>query len=135
MGWRRPWGTRQTTVRLAAILLLIVAMTNYLYAPLSTGYADPEQAGRNLYYVIRGMGGVALFMLICLRDKRPLVWAVGVWGATEEAQVAVCGMAVGIDNTPAVPLFEGLCGKGYYTLGLVAVAILAAKILDKGTKR
>lgn len=122
-------------MRLAAILLLIVAMVHYSYAPLSTGFADSDQAGRGIFYVCRGLGGTALFLLVGLRDKRVLVWLVCAWGACEEAQTAVCGLASGVGEMPAVELFEGLCGKGYYTMGLIAMGILAAKILDKGDKR
>lgn len=112
-------------MRLAAVLLLLVAMTHYLYAPLATLYPDADRAARALFYVARGIEGLALFGLVGVLARQPLVWAVCLWGAVEEGQTAVCRLAAGVGGRAGAELFSGLCGPVWYGLGLVAGLALA----------
>lgn len=119
-------------MRLAALLLALIAATHYGYPILASHYANPEEASRVWFYVLRGLEGTALFVLVGLLARRSLVWLVCIWGAVEEGQTAACQLAIGIETAPTHALFEGICGHGYYAVGLAAIAILAVKILDKG---
>lgn len=121
-------------MRLAALLLLLVAIVHYSYDILAMGYADQAQAARNIFYVLRGVGGAVLFCIVGLLSRRVLVWMACALGAFEETQTAACGLAVGIDGSPGYEAFQGLCGSPWYTLGLMAIAGLAVHILDKGDK-
>src|SRR5574341_1141423 len=103
---RRPGRTQ--LMRLAAILLLLVAMTHYAYPVVATLYPDADRAARALFYVARGFEGVALFGLIGILVRQPLVWAMCLWGAVEEGQTAVCRLAAGIGQPVKTEPFEGL---------------------------
>jgi hypothetical protein len=136
-GLPRPWwwrAGRATEVRLPVILLVLIAGTHYFYEILASAYQDQGAAARAIFYALRGIEGAALFVVIGLLARRPLVWLVCLWGAFEESQTAVCRLARGIDNVPGYEAFQGLCGNGWYTLGLMAMAGLAGHMLDKGDK-
>lgn len=122
-------------MRLAAILLLLVAMTHYAYPVVATLYPDADRAARALFYVARGFEGVALFGLIGILVRQPLVWAMCLWGAVEEGQTAVCRLAAGIGQPVKTEPFEGLCGNGLYQIGLVALLWLGVSILDRDEKK
>lgn len=121
-------------MRLAAFLLALIAAVHFGYPLLAASYADPEEAGRVIFYAARGVEGTALFLLVGLFARRRVVWAVCLWGAVEESQSAICQLAIGIEKAPAHEMFEGICGKGYYMMGLIAVAALATRILDREKK-
>jgi hypothetical protein len=121
-------------MRLAAFCLAIIALTHYGYDILAMAYEDRAQAARAIFYVLRGVEGTALFALVGILARRPLVILVFVWGAVEESQTAVCRLAAGIGETPGYAPFQGLCGAPWYTLGLMAAAGLAVHLLDKGDK-
>ena len=118
-------------MRLAAALLFLIAIVHYAYDPLASAYTDKATAARGIFYVLRGVEGSALFILIGLLIRRPLVMAICLWGALEEAQTSVCGMAHGlVDKHPYEP-FVGLCGAEMYWLGVVIAACLAVMLLDR----
>ena len=121
-------------MKLAVLLLFIVAGVHYSYDILAAGYADQAQAARNIFYILRGVGGAALFCIVGVLSRRALVWMACALGAFEETQTAACGLAVGIDGLPGYEAFQGLCGAPWYTVGLMAIAGLAVHLLDKGKK-
>lgn len=120
-------------MRLAALLLLLVTGTHYLYAPLSLLYEDSAFAARSIFYAARGFEGAALFVLLGLLVRKPLVGLVCAWGALEEAQTGICRIAAGLGSPVETSAFSGLCGVEMYSLGVIAAALLAAKI-SRGTK-
>lgn len=123
-------------MRLAAILMLLVAGTHYGYDPIAAAfYKDQTAAARALFYAFRGIEGAALFLVVGLLARRPLVLAVCLWGVLEEGQTAVCRLARGIENVPVHEAFQGLCGSPMYGLGLMIAACLAIYWLDRGTKK
>lgn len=121
-------------MRLPVILLVLIAFTHYGYEILASAYQDQGAAARAIFYALRGVEGTALFVVVGLLARRPLVWLVCLWGAAEEAQTTTCRLARGIENVPGYESFQGLCGSPWYTVGLMAAAGLAVHILDKGDK-
>lgn len=117
-------------MRLAALLLVLVAATHYGYAPIAALFEDQDQAARALFYVFRGLEGAALYAVIAFLVRHPAVWAVCLWGAIEESQTAVCRLSSGIANEVRVDLFDGLCGPGWYGLGVCIAAGLAASVVQ-----
>jgi hypothetical protein len=115
-------------VKLAAALLLMIGVTHYGYDLLAHGHADQAQAARAWFYTLRGMEGAALLLVVWALVRRPLVGAVCLWGACEEAQTAVCRVAHGIGDLPPYEPFVGLCGVEMYWLGIAAAAVLATSI-------
>lgn len=120
-------------MRLAAIILCMVAFTHYGYDHLAALYPEPARVTGALFYVLRGLEGVALFLVVGLLSRSWWVVAACLWGAVEEGQTAVCRLAAGIDVKPSVPLFSGLCGQDAYWLGIVVAAVIAIAMLDKFT--
>jgi len=118
-------------MRLAAILLALIALVHYSYDILASGYADQAQAARNIFYILRGVGGAVLFGIVGILSRRTLVLAVCLFGVFEESQTAVCGLARGVDDVPGYSAFVGLCGEPMYAVGLVIAIGLAAHLLDK----
>lgn len=118
-------------MRLAALLLFIVAATHYACEPLAFAFEDRAFAARSLFYAARGLEGVALFGLIWILARGYLVGLVCAWGAIEEGQTAVCRMVAGIGRPVEAPAFSGLCGVDMYWLGVIAAAVLAVVMLDK----
>jgi hypothetical protein len=121
-------------VRLAALLLFIVAGTHYFYEPLALLFEDRAFAARSIFYAARGIEGAALFLLLGLLARQPLVGLVCVWGAVEEAQTAVCRVAAGIGRPVEASPFTGLCGAEMYWFGALAAGCLAVVWLDTGRK-
>lgn len=115
-------------MRLAAFLLVLVAVTHYLYPVLSLGHADPQYTAQAWFYALRGLEGAALFLVCGLLARHALVTAVCAWGFLEEAQTSICRLAAGVDERPFVEAFSGLCGTEMYWLGIAAAALLASKI-------
>ena len=115
-------------MRLAALLLFIVAATHYGYEPLALLYEDREFAARAIFYAARGLEGVALFGLVWILARGYLVGIVCAWGAIEEGQTAECRVASGIGKPVEAAPFSGLCGSGMYWLGILAAALLAAAV-------
>lgn len=126
-------------MRLTWFVMLIVLFTHYSYDPAAELlFAGSGQASRALFYVWRGIAGVALFALVgALAWDRvhPLLrecMAAGcLWGMVEEGETAVCRLARPIAERPAVELFSGLCGPLWYQLGLAAACGLALSIVLK----
>lgn len=119
-------------MRLAAVLLCMIAFTHYGYDPVAGALyaADQQRAARALFYVFRGAEGLALFALVGLLARRRAVWFACVWGMVEEGETAACRLAVGIENAPGYEMFSGLCGTGWYWVGLFWGLMLAAMLLD-----
>ena len=100
--------TRATSLLLAVVLLLATGALHYGVDPLAATYADPAAARRAL-------------LLVC------------VWAIAEQALVAGCRLARGIEQVPNLPLWAGMCttvtGEPTYLLGAVLGGIAAASIL------
>lgn len=122
-------------MRLAALLLAIVAACHYGYDILAQAYADPGRAARAWFYILRGMEGAVLYVLVGLLAGHRLVWLVCLWGAFEEGESAVCRLAAGVVNRPAYEPFEGICGNGWYMAGVVMAAWLAVLIHENKGKK
>lgn len=121
---------------LAALLLLVVAVTHYGYDLLAAGYADAQAAAKAWFYILRGAGGVVLFAVVLLQAWRrwgraALIVALPcIWGMVEEGQTAACRLGRPIAEAPGHELFSGLCGSDWYWLGVVAAAVIGGMILD-----
>jgi len=124
-----------SNVRLAAILLALIALVHYSYDLWAMGYANQAQAARNIFYILRGVGGAVLFCIVGLLSRRTVVLAVCLFGAFEESQTAVCGLARGIDSLPGYEAFVGLCGQPMYTIGLWALVCLALYLRGQKNER
>lgn len=122
-------------MRLAALILFMVTLTHYGYDHLAALYPEPARVTGAIFYVLRGLEGVALFLVVGLLSRSWWVASACLWGAVEEGQTAVCRMAAGVDVKPAVPLFSGLCGQEAYWLGILVAAVIAIAMLDKFTGR
>ncbi len=118
-------------VRLAVFLLLAVTFTHYGYEVVAGLYEDRAAAAQGAFYILRGMEGAFLYGLIGLLIRKPLVVAVCLWGAIEEAQTSVCGVAHGLVGKHPYQPFVGLCGVEMYWLGVVVAACLAVVLLDR----
>lgn len=112
-------------MKLAALLLLLVAGCHYLYDPISALYPNPERAAKNLFYCFRGIEGAALFGVIAVLAKNRLVMVICAWGMFEESQTAICSVTRGLGVKQNYAVFEGLCGPGLYSIGLVIAAVIA----------
>lgn len=125
-------------MRLVALLLLLLAFKHYGYEPAAALYQEREHAARALFYVFTGLTGIAVLAVVLglgwdrvtKRWRIPLLGVCG-WWAIEEGQTAVCRVAHGIGEVPGYVPFEGLCGKGWYAIGLFLVTLLAAYVLLK----
>lgn len=122
-------------MRLAALLLAVVAAVHYGYEPLAQYYADPARAAKGLFYILRGVEGFVLFLLIGLLAGSRMVWLVALWGAAEEGQSAVCQLAIGVVNRRPYEPFQGICGNGWYMAGIVIAAWLALMIHENRNNR
>lgn len=120
-------------MKLAALLLLMIAGTHYFYDIAAASHANPAQAARIIFYIARGCEGALLFALVWLLARGALVGLLCLWGFLEEAQTSICQMAHGIVTIAYTP-FTGLCGLQLYWLGIVAASLLAVQ-LAKGTKK
>lgn len=137
-----PKTTREALpVRLAAALLVAVAVVHYGLGPASTLLADPDAAHRALFYIGQGVKGCLLWACIAaLVPRRAIsapVFAVCAWGFFEDAQVAICRAASGIDSIPSPGLWRGICddltGVPLYMVGL-SIGLVVAAILEHGSK-
>ena len=120
---------------LAIGLLVLVCVTHYLPDNLGAMYPDPQAATKAWFYVLRGVEGACLFLLVAILSGGWIVrtvWAVCAWGFAEEAQTALCRLSKPITTVPGVELFSGLCGKEWYVAGLFAALVIGAFILDRG---
>lgn len=131
---------------LGSLLLVLIVTTHYAPALLGSLYADPPAATRAWFYVLRGIEGCVLFAAVWAREPYyPAHIRYGValactWGMFEEAETAVCRLAVGIERKAEVPLFAGLCdavtGYPIYMLTLVGLmVVLAAIVGQRGAKK
>lgn len=118
-------------MKLAAFLLLLVVGCHYGYDVLAMSYADPAQAGKAWFYILRGVEGAALFGVIAALARHPIVFLVCLFGMVEESQTAICRAARPIAEAPAVEAFTGLCGSPWSLAWMFAVVALAAWIMDK----
>lgn len=116
-------------MNLAAGLLLVVAITHYGYDPVCTLVPSLGQSAKGVFYVLRGVEGVVLFSAIWF--LRPALWAVCLWGISEEGETAVCRVAAGFPGVPVATAWSGLCGDlthlPLYMLGIVFAAILVTR--------
>lgn len=126
---------RHQSVLLAVLILLVVLGVHYLPALLASHYEHPDDAERALQYVAQGAKGIAMMILLLALMPRRLhivpVWAAGAWLIYEDALVAGCRLAVGIENVPtAAPNpWHGICqqvtGAPIYLVA-AALAVIAA---------
>lgn len=127
---------------LASLLLVLVAFTHYAPDLLASFYSDPQRAARALFYVARGIEGTVLWCVLWwvltpyrIRSTAGS-WGVAVacyWGAFEEAQTAICRLAVGIERAPSPTLYAGMCDvltdQPVYMLTLSVVCVSLMMLL------
>lgn len=119
-------------MKLAIILLLIVAEMNFLADPMAMSYANPVAAAKAWEYIFQSFGSTCLFLLVGLFARNRLVWVVCWAGMVEEGERGVCRLAKPIGGSPPqVDMFVGLCGKGWYELGLIVLGAIAILFLEK----
>ena len=100
---------------LPTLLLVMIVGTHYTYDIIAMYYTDPHAAARAVFYVLRGIEGSILFLIVwALTPFRPLYLRLPIsilcaWGALEEAQTAVCRLSVGIENNINTGQYHGLC--------------------------
>ena len=116
--------------RLGALLLLTICITHYGYDPLCTLVPALAGQAKGLFYVLRGFEGTILFAVIW--RLQPILWPVCAWGATEEAETAVCRLSVGFPASPTGSSWNGLCSDLTHwplsMLGIVVAAILVTRV-------
>lgn len=121
---------------LAVALLLLVAVTHFGYELIADHYHDHEVAAKAWFYLFRGIEGAALFLAVAALSKSAAVIAVCAFGAFEESMTAACRASKPIAGLPGYTPFEGLCGAGWYYVGLIALGIVAlALAYDLGRGR
>lgn len=128
-------------MRLAAALLAAVAVVHYGLGPVSSLWPDPDAAHRALFYIGQGLKGCLLWACVAALVPRRMVsapvFAVCGWGFFEDAQVAICRAAVGIDSIPSPGPWRGVCddltGLPLYLVGL-SIGLVVAAILEHGSK-
>jgi hypothetical protein len=118
-------------VKLAVLLLAIIVGAHYSADHFAQGYGDPAAASRALFYILRGLEGSALFVVIAILARHRWVSVVCLFGLFEESQTAICRAARPIGERPAVELFKGLCGDPWYGVGLIVAVFIASTLLDK----
>lgn len=90
--------------------MLLVLVTHYGYY----GHPEPEWA----FYIARGVEGAILFLLLARYVSGWLAAVACLWGALEEAQTAVCGIALMGETTSG-----DLCIELFGPLPYAATAI------------
>lgn len=120
-------------MRLAAVLLLVVFGMHYLGDIIATGYVERAAAARAWEYVLRGAGGALVLLVVGLLVRRPVVWALCLWGAIEDGMRSGCRLAHPMNQRPPeTDPFTGLCGDySLYRIGLIAAAVIAVFLLDR----
>lgn len=129
---------------LASLLLVVTGGTHYGYDLLAGFYPHPDEAARAWFYVLRGVEGTVLYLLVWrLTPYRPLAVRYGAslvcaWGALESIQTSICRLAIGIEATPETSLFTGLCdiatGWPVYMLTLLGVSMVTSIRNNAGRK-
>jgi len=94
-------------------LLLLVAMTHYGY---------PDDAASWWFYILRGVEGTILFLLLARHVNKGVAVLACWWGAFEEAQTAVCGYT----RMGMYPNGDGLCIEAF---GPLPYAMMAAGLI------
>lgn len=119
---------------LPLLLLVVVVVRHYGADVLAQFYGDTDFARRALFYALGGIQGVVLYAVVwALTPFKPTYVRIGVsilcaWGMLEEAQVAVCRFAWGIERKTEVSMWQGLCDSlsGWpVTMGTLLVVLVA----------
>lgn len=108
-------------------------------------WAAGDTAGREFFYVARGVEGALLFLSLALlaatrraAAERWALFALAVYGAVEEALTAMCGIGWYWLTPPAAQAIAAggdLCSRsrGWWWMSIVATAVilLAARMRDE----
>lgn len=113
-------------MRLACFLLLLVGLTHGAYDHLAQFTGSKPWA---VFYVLRGIEGAALFAIVSVLSRSRLVAVVCAIGMVEESQTAICRVTKDMAHPAFAPLYEGLCGSPFYTIGLMALAAVGAFLI------
>lgn len=128
-------------MKLAVFLLVLVGAVHFGTDWLSLLFAQQETARKALFYIARGIEGVALFAAVAMVTKHRAVIAVCCLGVFEEGMTSACRVSKPISQLPGVELFSGLCGREWYFVGLAALGLVALGLAYEmgrsrhGTKR
>jgi hypothetical protein len=111
-------------------LLLVLAIGHYGYAPAAAalGVSEPR-----IFYLFQGLIGAAFFGLaglVLYRKAWPVavrsaLQLVALAGVAEQLLVVGCGTMRLYEPIFRAPKGEGLCGRGWYGVGLAVLAWLA----------
>jgi hypothetical protein len=129
---------------LPSLLLVVVVVSHMGYMPIGELYANPLAAAKAWQYVLRGIEGVVLYLVVwSLTPWTPVVMRYAVslvcaWGALESFQIAACRLALPMDRPPPkTPLYTGLCDlvTGWPIYLLTTLAVLAVALIPRRSKR
>lgn len=115
---------------------MLVITTHLGYDVLASFYKDYARASAGWFYVLRGVEGTVLYLIVWSltpwnpKHVRLAVSAACAWGALEEFQTAACRLSLGFTKVPEPGPFHGLCdlvtGWPIYMLTLLAVLLIFA---------
>lgn len=125
-------------IRLTALLLVVVFATHYGTSWVGLLYHNPIAATKAWFYTAQGAKGCILWLVVAVLAPRGAVsipvYAVCAWGFFEDAQVAGCRIARGIESVPVTGVWLGVCGGNWHLYGLLA-GLIAASCAAYGVKR
>ncbi len=114
------------------LLLVVLALSHYGYEAGADALGVTPQ---RVFYIFQGGLGLGFFVMAGLRARphwAPAArWAlhlVALCGCAEQALVIGCGCGRLWEPVFRAPRGEGLCGGGWYGVGLAVVAWLAAMV-------
>jgi len=116
-------------MRLAIALLLIVAGVHFGYELIALCYSQRDSAAKAWFYMLRGLGGTALFGIVASLCRRRAVLAVCMMGMFEEGMTTACRASKPIGGVLGYEPFAGLCGPEWYQLGLALLGLISLGIL------
>lgn len=123
-------------VGITLVVLLLTAAVHYMPTILSQQYTEPVRIERALFYVMQGAKGLVLYgVILWLLPKNKFmvpVWFAVAWAMYEDALVAGCRLAIGIENpvSKTANPWEGICEQtGMANYWLVIPPILIAATL------
>lgn len=110
-----------------ALLLIVIAITHYGYDVICNLFHGLNGLEPQVFYILRGIEGVALFSIIAKIRKSLAIFCL--WGIFEEGQTSVC-QALQMIHPVAGKLGygEGLCDQQtnfpFYMVGVLIMALI-----------
>lgn len=124
--------------RLTFIMFIAILTTHYGYPLVASFYQDETAASKAWFYVLRGIEGSLLFLVVmALAHRRLSIIVLCAWGFVEEAQTAVCRLVLPMGSAPKPKPFTGLCDSTMHlpvymtSLAVIFVVVLALAAREK----